>query len=80
MASQVLSEFQVESSEYVLPGDAISGPIWAPSAFEVPSLATPLESCAEDGSCVKGFFVAIGLETAMALGLYGIWQAWHILR
>jgi hypothetical protein len=28
----------------------------------------------------KGAMVAIGLEAAAALLLYGIWQAWHVLR
>jgi uncharacterized protein YfaA (DUF2138 family) len=28
----------------------------------------------------KSAMVAIGLEAAAALCVYGIWQAWHILR
>jgi len=28
---------------------------------------------------VKGFVVAIGLESAMALGVLGIWHFWHLM-
>jgi hypothetical protein len=38
------------------------------------------EACEEDGNCIKGFLVAICMEGAAALGVYGIWQIWHLFR
>jgi hypothetical protein len=33
-----------------------------------------------EGSCIKGLLVGIGLEGAAALGVYGLWQLWHLIR
>jgi hypothetical protein len=38
------------------------------------------EPANEDGLCLRGLACAIGLETAAALCVYGVWQAWQILR
>jgi hypothetical protein len=37
------------------------------------------EAC-QDGDCIEGFLVAVCIEGAAALGVYGIWQLWHFLR
>jgi hypothetical protein len=38
------------------------------------------EFAAEGKSCAKGIAMAIALEAAMAVGVYGIWQAFHIFQ
>jgi len=29
---------------------------------------------------MKGLMVGMGLESAAALGVYGLWQLWHLIR
>ncbi len=38
------------------------------------------ESKSEGIRCVRGSLFALGLEAAMVLCAYGIWEAWRILR
>jgi hypothetical protein len=33
----------------------------------------------EEGNCMKGLLVGIGLEGAAALGVYCLWQLWHLI-
>lgn len=84
MAIQILYDFEVESSEPFLPKDIPSRTARVLSVSEAPAFATETdclqESTAEDGSYLKCILVAIGLEGAMALGFYGLWQLWHHLR
>lgn len=84
MASQAINEFHRESPQPFMLRDVLPGPGWAPYR----AAARPLphkrelvpEECEEDGSCVRGFLVGIGLEGAAALGIYGIWQLCHLVR
>jgi hypothetical protein len=84
VASPVLNESEIEWSQTFMLKDFHAGPVWAPSVSEASAFAKETdglsESNAEDGDCLKGFFVAIGIEAAMAFCLYGVWQAWHIFR
>jgi len=63
---------------------AYAGPGLAPSGCEAPAFPKESdcqsESGAQDGSCIKGFIVALGLEAATALCICGIWQVWHLIR
>lgn len=81
---QVLNEFDDESSDSPMHSDALAGPVWVSSLSEALAFAREADrlskSCAEDGSCLQGLAVAIGLETATVLSLYGIWQVWHLFR
>ncbi len=71
MASQVLSNFEIESSRSYMLRDI----------FAIPELAPPdSESSANNGSCLRGLFVALGLEAAAAVFIYGICHAAQILR
>lgn len=38
------------------------------------------ESFVEDGSCLKGAGLALGIETLAALCVYGVWRLWNVLR
>jgi hypothetical protein len=83
MATQVLNQFEIESSQPFMLRDILPGAAWAPYRAPTRAIANELE-CAidaneEDGNCVKGFVVAIGLESAMALGVLGIWHFWHLM-
>jgi hypothetical protein len=32
------------------------------------------------GNCVRGAFIALGVEAAMVFMVYGIWHLWHLVR
>jgi hypothetical protein len=84
VANRALDDIEVELSEAFIFRGVLADPALASSVTEIPVFASKPgclpESGVEDGSCLKGFFVAIGLEAAMALSIYGLWQVWHILR
>lgn len=84
MASQGINEFHRESPQPFVLRDGQPGPGWAPyraAARALPhkKVVVP-ETCEEEGNCVKGLLVGIGLEGAAALGVYGIWQLCHLVR
>jgi hypothetical protein len=82
--SPILDECEVDSFSTVMLKDVFAGPMLASSSSEAFARSgerdRPYDASVEDGSCLKGFFVAIGLETGAALGIYSIWLVWHILR
>ncbi|MGD0630249.1 MAG: hypothetical protein ABR987_12905 [Terracidiphilus sp.] len=84
MASQTLNELHRESPQPFMLRDVLPGPGWAPywaPARPLPGAADfASKACEEDGSCVKGLVVAICLEGAAALSVFGIWQLWHLIR
>ena len=90
MAIPVLNKLEVGPSRTFLLRDVPAGRVLAPSVSEAPVFGRKTDcmsasnaedgSGAQDGSCAVGFCVAIGLEAAVALGLYGIWQVFHIFR
>jgi hypothetical protein len=84
MATQALNQFEIESPNDLLPGDILPCPAWVPYGAQAPALAgeaacVPTSSAA-DGNCLKGALVALALEAGAALGAFGIWQLWHLLR
>jgi hypothetical protein len=57
----------------------------APSiAWDAPVSAEEMERLKElnesNGNCVRGAFVALGIEAVMVLMVCGLWQAWHFVR
>jgi hypothetical protein len=82
--SQALYEINVKSSQPFLLRNVLPGTAWAPYEAPVNILArktnAPCEAELEDGNCLKGAVVGLCLEGAMALGLFCIWQGWHLLR
>jgi hypothetical protein len=84
VAIQALDEFHHELTQPFLLRDVLPGPAWAPYQAGVRPLPRntdfAAEACEEDGNCIKGFLVAICMEGAAALGVYGIWQIWHLFR
>jgi hypothetical protein len=82
--SPILDECEVESFNTVMLKDVYAGLILASLSSDALArsgeLDGPYDSTAEDGSCLKGFFVAIGLQAGAAIGMYCIWVLWHMLR
>jgi hypothetical protein len=82
--SSVLDECEVESFSTVMLKDVFAGSMLARARSEALAGSgeydSPYDSRAEDGSCLKGSFVAIGLEVGAVIGVYSIWLLWHILR
>jgi hypothetical protein len=56
----------------------------APSVWDAPASAEELDGLQgvneSNGNCVKGAFVALGIEAAMVFMVCGIWQLWHFIR
>ena len=84
MANHALIEFEAETFQLFMRQNILPGPGWAPYGAEGLALAREVEfDCdagAEKGSCLKGFLVAIGLETLAAFSIFGVWHLWYILR
>jgi hypothetical protein len=84
MGSPALNYFQVEELKASILTDAHVGPVLVSSVSEV--FASPKEVQAlpvptsEGLKGARAAMVAIGLEAVAGLGLYGVWQVWHILR
>ena len=84
MASQVLNQFEIESSQPFMLRDILPGAAWAPYRAPTRPLAA-VTDCVSDanekeGNGLKGLLVAIGLEGTMALGVFGLWHVWHLIR
>jgi hypothetical protein len=83
MATQVLQEFEVESSKVFRLGDILPGPAWAAYSPEAPALPSDewiSEKTTVDRGCLRGLMIGFAAEAVMALGVYAVWQVWHILR
>jgi hypothetical protein len=84
VATQVLNQIEIEASQPFMLRDILPGAAWAPYRAPVRSAANELDcACTTSeagGSCVKGFVVAVALEGAMALGIFSVWQIWHLIR
>jgi hypothetical protein len=84
VATQVLNQIEIESSQPFMLRDILPGAAWAPYRAPVRPAANELDCASptseEDGSCIRGFVVAVALEGAMALGIFSAWQIWHLIR
>jgi len=84
VASHALKEFHRDTPQPFLLRDVLPGPGWAPyraAARPLPEIRKIVPETYEvEGSCIKGLLVGIGLEGAAALGVYGLWQLWHLIR
>ena len=89
MARQAVRDFQTESTQPFLLRDVLPGPAWAP--YRAAARPSPRDTdfadrdyasgLSEDrGSCLKGMLFGLGLEVAAALGVFGVWQLWHLIR
>ena len=84
LASQVLDQFDVFESRLPICTDADANrtPHFAVGEGLRPAreVVSRSDSRLEGVRCFRGSLVALGLEAVMVLGVYGIWQAWHLLR
>ena len=64
--------------------DILPGPGWAPYRAPTQAFPRPVEreqdESVEEGSCVKGMLAALAIEGVVALGVFGLWHAWHLIR
>lgn len=84
MARQILTESEVAQTNALMRPSASSNPMlllylsgaaeWVRAGDDLPAPST------DDGNCLIGLSVALGLEAVMAFSLYGIWQVWHLIR
>jgi len=84
LASHALDEFEVIEFRSSMCTDAFVRGMPAPGILEGRRLARETGSRSASNSegirCVRGSLLALALEAAMALCVYGIWEIWHILR
>ena len=83
MAGHTLDEFHHEVTQPFMLRDVLPGPAWAPYQARMrplPRNADFSSEACQDGDCIEGFLVAVCIEGAAALGVYGIWQLWHFFR
>jgi hypothetical protein len=84
MATQAVNQFEMDLPQTFMLRDILPGPAWAPYQLQYrPSsgeVAHPSDEKAEDGNCAKDFLVAIAMEGTLALGVFGIWHFWHLIR
>ena len=84
VASQALKDFETESPQPFLLRDVLPGPAWAPyraAARALPRVVDDAVGASEhEGSAVRGLLVGLGLEGAAAMGIFGLWQLWHLIR
>lgn len=83
LASQVVMESEVAIPNAPMGADVSARPTLQFSLSEAAAWVREADNLsaasAEDGDCLIGFSVAIGLEAAMACGFYGIWRVWHLI-
>jgi hypothetical protein len=64
--------------------DILPGAAWAPYRAPARPLAPDTDSVSDanekEGNLLNGLLVALCLEGAMALGVFGLWQVWHLIR
>ncbi|MGA2048465.1 MAG: hypothetical protein ABSG96_12270 [Terracidiphilus sp.] len=84
MASQALNQLEIELPQPFMLRDILPGPAWAPYQPQYRSSIVEIDRASkqkvEEGSCAKGFMVAVAFEAAVGLGVFGIWQLWHLIR
>jgi hypothetical protein len=84
LASHVLDQFDVFESRLPICTDADANRTPLIAVREGLRAAGEADSRSrvrsEGVRCFRGTLVALGLEAVMVLGVYGIWQAWHLLR
>jgi hypothetical protein len=82
--SRFFEEKKIKSSQPFLLRKTVPGPGWTVYQAPVRSFRTQMdfwrEAEMEDGSCPMGVLVGLCLEGVMAVGVYGIWELWQLLR
>jgi hypothetical protein len=84
VATQVLNQIEMESSQPFMLRDILPGAAWAPyraqSSPAAEEMKSACEASEENGNCIRVFVMAVALEGAMALGIFSAWQIWHLIR
>lgn len=84
MASSALSTFEGSSSRVYSLIELCDSPELFISELGPQDVARVVnflpEDSAKDGTCLKGIFVGLALEVAMAVSIYGGWRLIHLLR
>ncbi|MGA9668805.1 MAG: hypothetical protein WBQ94_06330 [Terracidiphilus sp.] len=84
MATQAINRFKTVPPTPFMLRDILPGPAWAPYQTETNNLTRVAEYLQEhpkeDGNCVRGAVVALGLEVVAGISAFGIWQLWHLFR
>jgi hypothetical protein len=83
MASHAFNHFEVEALKSNI-ADAQDCPIPASAVFQAFASTDNADllsiSTSEGRKGAKGAMMAIGIEAAAALCIYGVWQLWHIVH
>ncbi|HEY6846401.1 MAG TPA: hypothetical protein VI320_09335 [Terracidiphilus sp.] len=83
MASQTLNQFKGEARTSFLLRDILPGSGWALSRAPAGSFPRIVERApaenAEEANCIRGFLAAIAIEGLAGLGVFGLWQGWHLM-
>ena len=83
MAVQTLNALEVDLSRAATVAEVHGRHISARSVCDAPcaeAMDRQYDSPAEGIHCARGILTIIGLEAAAALGFYGLWQLWHLVR
>jgi hypothetical protein len=80
VATQALGNFEMEPTQPFMLRDILPGPGWAPYKASEGRIDCTSRAEVVPGSCLKGAVIAIMLESAAALVVYGAWQVWHLIR
>lgn len=83
MTVQTLNAFEVDLLQAVPAAEVPALHVSARSVCEAPdaeAMDRPYDSPAEGVHCARGLLTMVGLEAAAVLGLYGLWQLWHLVR
>lgn len=84
MASQLLDELEIESTETFLLRDILPGAGWAPYGPEPCDLPSDMElaseALVEEENCPRAILVGICLEAVIGFSIYGACHAFHLVR
>jgi len=84
VASQLLDELEIESSENFLLRDILPGAAWAPFGPEPCDLPSDIDFASEalvaEENCPRGILVGFCLEAVIGLCIYGGWRAFLLFR
>jgi hypothetical protein len=83
VAVQTLNALEVDLSQAATVAEVHGRHTSARSVCEAPyaeAMDQQYDSPEEGIHCARGILTIIGLEAAAALGFYGLWQLWHLVR
>jgi hypothetical protein len=84
VAIQALKKFDINAFDGSTLSNTYTAHQWTPRVCVSPATAQHAdfvgELPVEGARFIKGFMVALGFEAVTAIGVYGLWQVWHVLR